>query len=83
MMCHFGQSLNLGGIPSLHSSELAGLVPDTVEQGPPELRTLVLNYTNVDDDAAPFISSCEHLETLKVGSTKFTSRQLILFSHIY
>lgn len=66
----------MAGIPLLHSSALEGLVPETVEQGPPQLRTLDLNYTGVDDEAAHFISSCASLQTLKVGSTKFTSKGL-------
>jgi len=70
------KSLNLAGIPSLCSAALAGLVPDTVEQGPPLLYSLILNHTNVDDDAAPFISCCTSLATLGVSSTKFTNAGL-------
>ncbi|KIM84624.1 hypothetical protein PILCRDRAFT_390629 [Piloderma croceum F 1598] len=71
------KSLNLAGIQSLRSASLAGLVPDTAEQGPPQLCSLILNHTNVDDEAAPFISCCVSLGTLGVGSTKFTSAGLL------
>ncbi|KZT06901.1 uncharacterized protein LAESUDRAFT_652672 [Laetiporus sulphureus 93-53] len=68
--------LNLASIPSLRSSDLEGLVPDTVAEGPSALRVLILNNTVVDDEAAPFISSCPDLETLSVGGTRFTSAGL-------
>ena len=71
---YFLKSLSLGAIQPLRSACLVGLLPDTVEKGPPQLRTLVLKLTGVDDEAAPFISSCTYLETLDVSSTKFTSR---------
>lgn len=58
----------------LRSVELSSLIPETVEQGPSQLRRLILNHTNVDDDAAPFLSSCSLLETLEVAGTKFTSK---------
>jgi len=58
----------------MRSAALAGLVPDTPEQGPPQLRSLTLNHTNVDDGAAPFIACCKFLVSLGVGGTKFTSR---------
>lgn len=57
----------------LRSSDLSGLVPDTAEDGSPKLRELILNNTNMDDDAAPFISSCVELHTLELASTKITS----------
>lgn len=63
----------MAGISSFGSGELAGLVPD-LERGPPQLRSLILNNTNVGDDAAAFIASCPHLEILGLGSTKFTSK---------
>jgi hypothetical protein len=74
------QSLNLAGIQSLRSAALAGLVPETAEQGPPQLRSLILNYTNVNDEAAPFISCCVSLQSLEVGGTKFTSKEIHLFN---
>ena len=61
----------------LRSSDLNGLVPDAVEDGPPKLRELILNNTNMDDDAAPFISSCAELHTLELASTKITSMPTI------
>jgi len=67
------KSLNLAGLQSMRSAALVGLVPETIEQGPPQLRSLILNHTNVDDEAAPFIACCISLETLGLGSTKFTN----------
>ncbi|KAH8102600.1 hypothetical protein BXZ70DRAFT_890543 [Cristinia sonorae] len=65
-------SLNLAGISSLRSMDLAGLVPDVSEEEP-RLKTLILNNTNIDDDAAPFISSCADLQILELAGTKITS----------
>ena len=60
-------------IPSLRSSDLDGLLQESVEDGPPKIQVLLLNNTAVDDDAEPFISACTELENLAVGGTKFTS----------
>ncbi|ETW87856.1 hypothetical protein HETIRDRAFT_413759 [Heterobasidion irregulare TC 32-1] len=68
--------LNLAGIPSLRSEDLIGLLVDNAGQEPSRLQELILNNTAVDDDAAPYISSCSSLETLEVAGTKFTSRGL-------
>jgi len=70
------KSLSLAGLQSMRSAALAGLMPSTIEQGPPQLRSLILNYTNVDDEAAPFIACCTSLGTLGLGSTKFTREGL-------
>ncbi|TFK57375.1 RNI-like protein [Heliocybe sulcata] len=66
------ERLNLSNISSLRSSDLSNLVPLDVGEEPSPLETLTLNYTNVDDDAAAFISSCTGLTTLEVQGTKFT-----------
>lgn len=68
--------LNLSSISALRSSDLQGLLPETSEDGPSNLQVLILNNTTVDDDAAPYISSCPSLETLAVGGTRFTSAGL-------
>ncbi|KZT21647.1 RNI-like protein [Neolentinus lepideus HHB14362 ss-1] len=68
--------LNFANISSLRSSDLSDLVPWHADEDPPPLETLILNYTNVDDDAAAFISSCGVLATLEVQGTKFTSEGL-------
>ncbi|RPD82610.1 RNI-like protein [Lentinus tigrinus ALCF2SS1-7] len=69
--------LNLAGITSLRSSDLEGLAdPDGVDEGPPQLVQLNLNNTAVDDTAAPYISTCIHLQTLELAGTKFSSAGL-------
>ncbi|KAI0801330.1 hypothetical protein C8Q74DRAFT_1364950 [Fomes fomentarius] len=71
------QYLNLAGITSLRSADLEGLAhPDGVDEGPPQLMHLNMNNTSVDDTAAPFISSCTHLQTLELAGTKFSSAGL-------
>jgi len=67
------KNLNFGGIPHLHSSDLAGLQLNEVEQGHSMLETLVLRNTGIDDEAVPWISSCPLLGTLDVSGTKMTS----------
>lgn len=69
-----GKVLNLADIPYLKSTHLEGLAqPDEPSAGPPQLVHLNLNNTAVDDTAAPSLSSCVHLQTLKLANTKFTS----------
>jgi len=68
--------LNMASISSLRSLDLAGLVPDTAEDSPPPLKTLLLNNTNVDDNVGPFISSCVELQTLELSGTKITGAGL-------
>jgi hypothetical protein len=75
--------LNLAGIPRLGSNDLVGLMPltetsddiqpsdDPTIYTPSPIRVLNLNNTSVGDDAAPFIASCEYLETLELAGTKF------------
>lgn len=74
------QWLNLSALPSLRSLDLSGLLNPNGDFAPSELRTLILNNTGIDDDAAPFISSCPHLVTLEVSGTKMT-RELARRSH--
>ena len=69
----------MASISYLRSSDLAGLVPDGADDPPPRLRELVLNNTNMDDDAAPFISSCSELRVLELASTKITGTHRLLF----
>ncbi|PCH33581.1 RNI-like protein [Wolfiporia cocos MD-104 SS10] len=68
--------LNLSNITSLRSSDLEGLQTWEDETAPARLQLLSLNNTSVDDDAAPYIASCPHIETLAVGGTKFTGTGL-------
>ncbi|TFL06691.1 hypothetical protein BDV98DRAFT_588926 [Pterulicium gracile] len=63
--------LNLGGIVSLDSSVLSGLLSDGDKPNSP-LETLVLSNTAVDDEAATYIASCPALSTLDLSGTKFT-----------
>jgi hypothetical protein len=63
----------MAGISSLRSSDLSGLLADTVEQHPSSLETFVLDNTGVDDEGAVYISSCPMLRSLEVAGTKFTS----------
>lgn len=66
----------MASISSFKSSDLEGLTADNAEDGPPRLETLILNNTNISDDATPFISSCENLQTLEVASTKMSGVSL-------
>lgn len=79
------QRLNLARIPSLRSSDLAGLIPEDGVYS--SLEDLVLSNTGVDDDASPYIACCPSLETLDITGTKFTSesfpQDLIIFILIY
>ena len=64
--------LNFTGLQGLRSLDLAALVPGNDCQPNSPLRTLLLNKTGIDDDAAPFISSCTNLESLELAETKVT-----------
>ncbi|KAK7064458.1 hypothetical protein R3P38DRAFT_2824667 [Favolaschia claudopus] len=66
--------LNLSGLPAMRSWHLAGLPGDQ----PPRLETLMLNHTNIDDEAAPFLAACPDLAWLEVAETKMTSDGLFL-----
>ncbi|GBE78266.1 hypothetical protein SCP_0111490 [Sparassis crispa] len=68
--------LNFANISSLRSSDLEGLLSESIDEGPCPLTVLHLNNTAVDDDAAPYISSCSSLRTLALAGTKFTSAGL-------
>jgi hypothetical protein len=68
-----GQKLNLAGLPSLRSQDLAALLPVGSDHQSSSLTTLVLNNTGIDDDSVPFISSCPDLQSLEVAGTKLTS----------
>ena len=64
----------MSSLSNLKSFDLEPLLPSESDTSTSPLRTLILNGTGIGDDAAPFIGSCEELETLGVASTKFTSR---------
>ncbi|EPQ60876.1 RNI-like protein [Gloeophyllum trabeum ATCC 11539] len=68
--------LNLANITSLRSSDLSDLVPWEEGEEPSPLETLILNNTNIDDDAAMYIRSCSSLTILELQGTKFTSEGL-------
>ncbi|KLO20640.1 RNI-like protein [Schizopora paradoxa] len=70
------KSLNLAGIPGLRSSDLNGLVPENDMEPVSPLRTLILNKTNIDDNASPWICACLNLETLEVAETKISPEGL-------
>lgn len=63
----------MSSLSNLKSADLEPLFPSEFYPSVSPLRTLILNNTGIGDDAAPFIGSCEQLETLEVASTKFTS----------
>jgi hypothetical protein len=67
------QKLNLAGIKSLRSSDLAGLVAEDVDLSSPMLEVLTLDNTDLDDDASAFLASCSSLRILSLAGTKFTS----------
>jgi len=67
----YPQRLNLGGIPSLSSRHLHGLVKE--DSPPPNLVSLILSNTAIDDDAAAFISACTNLESLELANTRITN----------
>lgn len=71
--------LNLGGVPSLSSLDLRGLLADqeaTSDVNPtptPRLESLTLSNTGVDNEAANYISACRNLEALALENTRFTN----------
>jgi hypothetical protein len=69
----YAQKLNLSSLSHLKSSDLEPLFPSESDPSTSPLQILILNNTGLGDDAAPFIGSCQGLETLGVASTKFTS----------
>ncbi|KAI5121816.1 hypothetical protein M0805_003252 [Coniferiporia weirii] len=69
------QHLNLSGI-SLRSGDLVGLVAESEEVRASPLKTLILNKTLIDDDVAPWISSCGDLEVLEVAETRISAEGL-------
>lgn len=64
------QVLNLTGLTSLRSSDLAALEE---EDGAPALEILSLGRTSIDDTAAPYIAACPSLRVLDVAATRITS----------
>ncbi|KAF9654328.1 RNI-like protein [Thelephora ganbajun] len=67
------KKLNMSSLSHLKSSDLEPLFPSEFDPSTSPLQVLILNNTGIGDDAAPFIGSCEELETLGVASTKFTT----------
>ena len=63
----------MSSLSNLKSSDLEPLFPSESDPSTSPLQILILNSTGIGDDAAPFIGTCEELETLEVASTKFTS----------
>lgn len=71
---------------SFTSKDLSGLLPNAdlnsfpgedlsmIPDHPPLLRTLNLNRTKVDDDAAVYIAACTDLEVLELEGTKITGK---------
>ncbi|KIL70648.1 hypothetical protein M378DRAFT_476159 [Amanita muscaria Koide BX008] len=64
--------LNMAGIPNLRSTDLAGLLPESVRDDSPAIETFILNNTGIDDEAGVYISACDHLQTLAVAGTRIT-----------
>ena len=69
--------LNLSGV-LVRSEDLLGLVPGDQDQEVSSLETLILNKSLIDDDCAPWISSCKSLEALEVSETRISGRYLFL-----
>lgn len=67
----------MSSLSNLKSLDLECLLPSASDPSTSPLQVLILNNTGIGDDAAPYIGSCEELETLGVASTKFTSRVTI------
>lgn len=42
--------------------------------GPPRLEELILNHTGIDDEAAPYLSCCSSLSSLRLVGTRITSQ---------
>ena len=74
--------MNLAGIPSLRSTDLAGLVsPEALNA--PLIESLIINNTGIDDEAAVYISACPSLVTLGVAGTRLTSKCISDFRCIF
>lgn len=69
------KQLNLSGLQYLRSRDMCGLMGETSED-PPRLEELSLNHTGVDDEAAPYLSRCSSLVSLRLAGTKITSAGL-------
>ena len=67
----------MAGMPGLKSSDLEPLLPDEPGEDPSPLQELILNNTGIDDEIAPFVSSCQALQTLELAGTKVTGNILI------
>jgi hypothetical protein len=67
----------MSSLSNLKSSDLEPLFPSESDLSISPLQVLILNNTGIGDDAAPYVGSCEELETLGVASTRFTSRATI------
>lgn len=65
--------LNLSGLQRLTSQNLSGLMSEKDSSDPPRLEELILNHTGIDDKAAPYISCCSSLSSLRLAGTKITS----------
>ncbi|KAL4069508.1 RNI-like protein [Scleroderma citrinum] len=68
--------LNLSGLQHLRSRHLSGLMAEISGAGPPLLEELILNHTSIDDEAAPYLSCCSSLVSLKLVGAKITSTGL-------
>jgi len=73
----------MSSLSNLKSSDLEPLFPSVPDPSVSPLQVLILNNTGIGDDAAPFIGTCEELETLGVASTKFTSAVTVRSLAIY
>lgn len=72
--------MNFTGLPGLKSLDLAALMPEKDSLSIAPLCTLLLNKTGIDDDAAPYISSCINLETLELAESKVTGELKYLWN---
>ncbi|KAI5991631.1 hypothetical protein EDD15DRAFT_2448516, partial [Pisolithus albus] len=66
------RQLNLSGLLYLRSRDMCGLMGEASED-PPRLEDLGLNHTGVDDEAAPYLSRCSSLVSLRLAGTRITS----------
>lgn len=66
------QTLNMSGIPYLHSEDLTGICPQDGTNFVSPLKALLLNKTGIDDSVAPWLASCTALEVLEVAETKMS-----------
>lgn len=67
----------MSSLSHLKSSDLEPLFPSETHPSTSSLQVLLLNGTGIGDDSAPFIGSCEALESLGVAATRFTSTATI------